>query len=61
MGEEHLPQRVMSGELVGGKGYSGGQAKDWMANVKEDVFAFRMGFEGAERPLRRLLADVSDG
>ena len=28
MGEDHLPQRVMFGELVGGKGYSGGQEKD---------------------------------
>ena len=28
MGEERLPQRVMFGELVGGKGYSGGQEKD---------------------------------
>ena len=27
-GEERLPQRVMFGELVGGKGYSGGQEKD---------------------------------
>ena len=28
MGEERLPQRVMFGEFVGGKGYSGGQEKD---------------------------------
>ena len=27
MGEERLPQRVMFGELVRGKGYSGGQEK----------------------------------
>ena len=27
MGEERLPQRVMFGEFVGGKGYSGGQRK----------------------------------
>ena len=25
MGEERLPQKVMFGEFVGGKGYSGGQ------------------------------------
>ena len=37
MGEERLPQRVMSGELVGGKGYSGGQEKDWMVHLKEDI------------------------
>ena len=28
MGEERLPQRVMFRELVGGKGYAGGQEKD---------------------------------
>ena len=28
MGEERLPQRVVFGQLVGGKGYSGGQKKD---------------------------------
>ena len=27
MREEHLPQKVMFGELVGGKGCSGGQEK----------------------------------
>ena len=27
-GEERLPQRVMFGELVGGKGYSGEQEKN---------------------------------
>ena len=28
MEDERLPQRVMFGELIGGKGYSGGQDKD---------------------------------
>ena len=46
MGEERLPQRVMFGELVGGKGYSGGQEKDWMAHLKEDMSVFGMKFEG---------------
>ena len=46
MGEERLPQRVMLGELVGGKGYSGGQEKDWMAHLKEDMSVFGMKFEG---------------
>ena len=45
MGEERLPQRVMFGEL-GGKGYSGGQEKDWMAHLKEDMSVFGMKFEG---------------
>ena len=42
MGEERLPQRVMFGELVGGKGYSGGQEKDRMAHLKEDASGFGM-------------------
>ena len=46
MGEERLPQRVMFGELVGGKGYSGGQEKDWMAHLKEDMSVFGMKFQG---------------
>ena len=46
MGEERLPQRVMCGELVGGKGCLGGQAKDWMAHLKEDMSVFGMKFEG---------------
>ena len=37
MGEERLPQRVMFGELVGGKGYSGRQEKDWLAHLREDM------------------------
>ena len=28
MGEERLPRRVMFGEMLGGKGYSGGQEWD---------------------------------
>ena len=43
--EEHLPQRVMFGELVEGKGYSGGQEKDWLAHLK-DMSGFGMKFEG---------------
>ena len=43
--EVRLPQRVMFGELVGGKGYSGGQEKDWMAHLKEDMSVFVMKFE----------------
>ena len=46
MGEKRLPQRVMFGELVGGKGYSGGQEKeDWMAHLKEDMSVFETKFE----------------
>ena len=46
IGEERLPQRVMFGGLVGGKGYSGGQKKDLMAHLKEDMSVFGMKFEG---------------
>ena len=46
MGEEHLSQRMMFGELAGDKGYSGGQDKDWMAHLKEDMSVFGMKFEG---------------
>ena len=46
MGEERLPQRVMFGELVGGKGYSGGQEKDWLVHLKEDISFFGIKFEG---------------
>ena len=36
-GGKRLPQRVMFGELVGGKGYSGGQGKDRLVHLKEDM------------------------
>ena len=46
MGEERLPRRVMFGELVGGNGYSGGQQKDWLVHLQEDMSVFGMKFEG---------------
>ena len=46
MGEVRLPQRVMFEELVGGKGYSARQEKDWIDHLKEDMSVFRMKFEG---------------
>eukprot|EP00904_Undaria_pinnatifida_P008271 jgi/Undpi1/4574/HiC_scaffold_18.g07928.m1 len=46
MGEERLPQRVVFGELIGGKGYSAGQEQDLMAHLKEDMSVFGMKFEG---------------
>ena len=33
-------------ELVGGKGYSEGQEKDWMAHLKEDMPVFGTKLEG---------------
>ena len=46
MREERLRKRVMFGELVGGKSYSGGQEKDWLVHLKEDMPVFGMKFEG---------------
>ena len=45
MGEERLPQRVIFGELVGGKGYSGGQEKNLTAHLNEDMSVFGMKFK----------------
>ena len=46
MGEGRLPQRVIFGDFVGGKGYSGGQEKDWMAHLKKDMSVFGLKFKG---------------
>ena len=36
-GEERLPRReFMFGEMLGGKGYSGGQEWDWMKHLEEE-------------------------
>ena len=53
MGEKRLPQRVMVGELVGGKGYSGGQEKDCLAHLKEDISVFGMKFEGLRKAAQK--------
>ena len=34
MGGGCLPPKVVFGELVGGKGYSAGQEKDWMVRLE---------------------------
>ena len=44
-GEERLPRRVMFGEMLGGKGCSGGQEWDWMKDLEEDLRAFGIKFE----------------
>ena len=64
MGEESLPQRVMFGELIGGKGYSGGQYNDWMAHLKEDMSAFGTKFEKwrkAAKKAGRLFRQADEG
>ena len=45
MGEERLQPGVVSEELVGGKGSSGGKEKNWRAHLKEDMSVFGMQFE----------------
>ena len=54
IGEERLPQRVLFGELVGGKGYSGGQEKNWMAHLKEENV-------GLWNEIRRVAKGCSEG
>ena len=61
MGEERLPQRVMFGELVGDKSYSGEQQKDWMVHLKEDMSAFGIKFEGWRNAAHGRPADGLDG
>ena len=39
----------MFGEFAGGKGYSGGQEKAYMAHLKEDMSVFEMKFEGWQK------------
>ena len=46
MGKKRLPQSLVFWELVGGKGYSGGQEKDWVVHLKEDMSVVEMKFEG---------------
>ena len=45
MGEERLP-RVMFVEMLGGKGYSGGQEWERMKDLEGDLKAFGIKFEG---------------
>ena len=46
MGEERLPRRVMFGEMLQGKGYSGGQEWDWIKDLEEELKVFGINFEG---------------
>ena len=64
MGEELLPQRVMFGKLVGGKGYSGGQEKDWLVHLKENMSVFGVklnGWRKAAQKADRWFRRVEDG
>ena len=53
MGEEYLPSRVMVVEMFGGWGYSGGEKRDRMKDLEEDVKAtgikFNMDHEAARK------------
>ena len=64
MGEERLPRRVMFGEMLGGKGYSGGQEWDWMKYLEEDLEVFGIKFEGwreAAQKIGRWFRRVEEG
>ena len=64
VGEERLPRRVMFGELVGDKGYSGGQEKDWLVHLKDDMSVIIMKFEGWQKAAQkagRWFRRVEDG
>ena len=52
-GDERLPQRVMFGELVRGKGYSGGQDKDWMGHLNENMSVFGIKSEGWRKAVQK--------
>ena len=54
MGEERLPQRAMFGKLIGGKGYPGGQEKDWLG-------ASEGGYVGLGNEIRRVAKGCSEG
>ena len=59
MRQERLLQMVMFGELVGGKGRSGGQEKDWMYHLKEDnIFE---GWRKAAQKSGRWFSRVEEG
>ena len=45
MGGGRLPRRMTFGELVGSNGCSGGQEKDWMVRLEEDVTGFYTKFK----------------
>ena len=59
--KECLPGRVVVGELVGGKGYSGRQQNDTMVRLEEDVTGFSVNSEGCGESVHIRPADGFDG
>ena len=49
MGNKSLPRCVMFGELEGGKGYLGGQERDWMGCLARDLSLFNFPTEAQRR------------
>ena len=47
--------------LVGGKGYSGRQEKDWTVHLREYMSAFGIIFQGWRNGARRRTPDGYDG
>ena len=44
----------MFGEILGGKGYSGGQEWDWMKDLQKDLKAFGIKFEGWDEAAQKV-------
>ena len=44
----------MFGEMLGGKGYAGGQEWDWMKDLEEDLKAFGIKFEAWREAAQRV-------
>ena len=59
-----MPWRVMFGEMLGRKGYSGGQEWNWMEGLEGDLKAFGIMFEWwceAAQKVSRWFRRVAEG
>ena len=59
-----MPPGVVFEEYVGVKGYSGGQEKDWIVHLKEEMSAFGNKFEGwrkGSQKVDRWFGQVEEG
>ena len=45
----------MFGDLIGGKDYTGGQDKDWMLHLEEDITVFGVIFEGWHKTAQKAI------
>ena len=62
MEEGRLPKKVMFGEMIGGKGYFGGQEWGWMRCLEEDLNEFVLeGWREAAQKAGRLFRRIEEG